>query len=465
MKSTHPDGVLRGRYGLTIRLLLLLAIGVSGHLLSVSLSGGTAIGCAPGSACDQVLNSRWAYVLGIPVSALALLVDGALLLITFSCGPKSSPRQRRKAWELMLPTAMLVIGGALWFIALQLVVVKLICPWCMTAHVAGATAAVMLLLRFPMKEAVERREKDPAVLRSTAMKLALAALVLFALFAVAQIVIAPKTFTMKNIPAATSTPANPSNAIAIQTTNTAVTNIVATKQIVTNSPVAAMPTPTNSPPPVAGMAKPFGVFGGLVTLDLAQVPVWGSPDAPHKLVSLFDYSCHHCALMHKRVADIANQFRSNLVVISLPMPLDRKCNPLITRTQRAHENACDYARIGLAVWRAKPAAIEGYDDWFFDVFNGPHSPLEQPQPPTVDAATKHAIEIVGDAAKFEAARRDPWIDQQIALSTAIFDASWKRYRNGNMPQFIIGTNLVSGTLETAQLKAIVEKYVSPPPPK
>lgn len=441
MKSSTRDGVLRGGYAAVIRLLLVAAAGVSGYLLSVSLSGGNAVGCAPGSACDAVLQSRWAYVLGIPVSAFALILDGALLLTTFSLGGKSSPPQRRKAWELSFPAAMLVIGAALWFIALQLVVLKRLCPWCMTAHVAGSTAAVLLLLRFPMKERVERPEKDPSVLKGTTLKLGVIALILFALFAIAQIVIAPRTFVVENIPAGT----------------TGATNLAST----TTAP-AARAAQTNAAG-TATLQRPFGVFGGAITIDLAQVPLWGSPDAPHKLVSLFDYSCHHCAIMHARVADIAKQLGPKLAVISLPMPLDRKCNPLITRVIRAHENACEYARIGLALWRTKPSAVEAYDDWFFDIFNRSSAGGQEAKPPTVDEARNRAIYLSGDAAKFEAALRDPWIDQQLAASVAIFGTSWKQYRNGSMPQFIIGTNLVSGTLETAQLKAIVDKYVNAAP--
>ena len=72
-KSKPRDGVLRGGSALAIRLLFLAAALISAYLLSVSLSGGTAVGCAPGSSCDAVLKSRWGYFLGIPVSLFAVL--------------------------------------------------------------------------------------------------------------------------------------------------------------------------------------------------------------------------------------------------------------------------------------------------------------------------------------------------------------------------------------------------------
>src|SRR4051812_12560217 len=119
MKPTTRDGILRGGSATSIRLLILVAAGISIYLLSVSLSGRNAVGCGPGSSCDEVLWSNWAYVLGIPVSALALLVDLTLLLTTFSCGAKSTPKQRRAAWEILIPCSLLVVGGAMWFVALQ----------------------------------------------------------------------------------------------------------------------------------------------------------------------------------------------------------------------------------------------------------------------------------------------------------------------------------------------------------
>jgi len=385
------------------------------------------------------------------------------LLMTFSCGSKATPQTRRKAWELALPASILVLGGALWFVALQVVVVKSICPWCMTAHTAGSIAAVMLLLRFPLKETADRRDKDPAVLRGTAMKLGLAALFAIALFAVAQIAVAPKTSKETSIPGAISVqaPALSNPVVALKTNLTA----AATNSI----PATSVLAQTNAPAPIVATtnvdaAVPpgwLGMFGGAVKLDLSQTPMWGSPEAPHKLVSLHDYSCHHCALMHSRVTALAHKFAPKLAVISLPMPLDGKCNPLLGgRTQPAHSNACAYARLGLAVWRAKPAAMEPYDDWFFGAFN--KSTAVPQQPPTLDAATQRATELVGGAEKLAEALRDPIIEKQLATGISIYATSWKQYRNGSMPQFIIGTNLISGTPDVSKFEAVVENYVNGP---
>jgi uncharacterized membrane protein len=448
MKPTSRDGILRGGIAALIRLSILVAGGISAYLLSVSLSGGSAVGCGPGSACDEVLQLRWAYVFGIPVSALALVVDLALLVTTFSCGPKSTPKQRRGAWEILVPCSVLVLGAALWFTALQAFVLHRFCPWCMAGHACGALAAILLLTRVPVTDAKERRDKDPAIARSAVMKLAIVAIVAVALLGLGQTLVGRKTYsvtTISTVPtnAVTQTipaPTSPKTNFALAAVTNQITPSFTT--IRTNLPtdaVAALPPAS---------AKTLEVLGGRFRLDLAQVPVWGSPDAPFKLLSLYDYTCHHCRDMHPIVQQVQRDFSNKLAVVSLPMPLDSQCNYLMRQTPRPHVNACAYAKVGLAVWRAKHDAIEPFDDWIFSFQN----------PPPLIEVTNKALQLTG-LMPFEAAMRDPWIDQQLRTAIDIYGVSAREFRHGNMPQLMIGTNILSGTLTAEQLRAVVAKYV------
>jgi hypothetical protein len=137
------------------------------------------------------------------------------------------------------------------------------------------------------------------------------------------------------------------------------------------------------------------------------------------------------------------------------MPLDGKCNPGIRRTPPDHTNACAYARIGLAVWRARRSVLASYEDWFFEQFNRAHVP------PTLEEATNHAAQLVGGLPALEQATRDPWIDAQLAQDISIFTISMNQFRNDRMPQFIIGSNLVSGIVPARQLSNLVANYVKP----
>ena len=185
-----------------------------------------------------------------------------------------------------------------------------------------------------------------------------------------------------------------------------------------------------------------------MVLDLKQVPIWGSPDAPLKLVSLYDYTCHHCRDMHPIVQQVQRSFGNQLAIVSLPMPLDSQCNHLIRQTPRPHINACAYARLGLIVWRANRAAIEPFDDWIFTFQN----------PPPLTEVTNKALQLVG-LVSFEAASRDPWVEQQLRSSIDMYATSAREFGKGNMPQFMIGTNIFAGIMTVEQLRAAVAKYV------
>jgi uncharacterized membrane protein len=431
MKPSSPrDGVLRGGTALLVRVCLLIAAAISGYLLSLSLGGGNAVGCAPGSSCDEVLQSRWAYVFGLPVSGLALIVDLALLLTTFACTPKSSVAQRRGAWEIIVPCAVLVLAAAVWFTALQAFVLNKFCPWCLGAHAAGSIAALVLLTKMPIGQ--KRDAKSPALTARVAVLLSLVALVAVGALGAAQALAPRRTFTVANIPPET----------ASVTSNTPSPAPPATQTV-----AAPAPTPTVAARPQTPNVLP--VFNGRFVLNLAEVPVWGNPNAPVKLLSMHDYTCHHCRDMHSRVVEVHHALSNDVAIVSLPMPLDHTCNRLMRRTPPAHVNACTYARLGLAVWRAKPAAIEPFDDWFF-AFE---------KPPTLEAVTNKAIEMVG-ADAFARASQDPLIDKLIGTAIEIYATSANQYGQPRMPQFIIGTNAASGMMTAEQLRALVQPYVA-----
>jgi len=104
-----------------------------------------------------------------------------------------------------------------------------------------------------------------------------------------------------------------------------------------------------------------------------------------------------------------------------------------------HSNACTYAQLGLAVWRADRSKQEAFDDWLFSFI----------RPPGTNEAREQAIRLIGTNALAKAIQ-DPWIDRQIQQDIRIYHTNYLRYRQGQLPQLIIGTNLFSGTLRNIQ---------------
>jgi len=369
-----------------IRLLMVAAAILAVYLLRVSLAGSSIPGCAPGSGCDEVLHSSWAYWFNLPVSALALITYLVVLLGTFWLSPRQPSPLQRKAWIILFPAASLIILAAVWFVVIQLAVIKTFCPFCMITHAVGFVAALLLLFSAPLQPAPEKsrdQKRQVFVTRKLAGILLLLSLAAFGGLVAGQTLAPRQNYIME-------------------------------------------------------------VSDGKFQIDVNDVPVLGKPSAPKRMVSLFDYTCHYCRILHGRLNEIHKTFQDQLCIVSLPMPLDSRCNHLVKRDHPDHVQACDYAKLGLAVWRADREKFNDYTDWIF-------SPQKIP---SLEAAKIHAQTLVGQA-QLNAAMQDPWISQQISNDVAIYANSPK----GNMPQMIIGTNITYGTPLIEDIYKIVEEQL------
>jgi hypothetical protein len=181
------------------------------------------------------------------------------------------------------------------------------------------------------------------------------------------------------------------------------------------------------------------IYEGRFSIDVSEAPRMGSPTNRQVMVSLFDYTCHHCRLMHPILKEVQETFSNRLVIVSLPMPLDPKCNPTMQRTHPDHTNACEYARLGLTVWRASHALHHTFEEWLF----------EGAKPPPLDEARAYAIRLLGDEA-FKKAAADPWVELQLKLDVALYELAY-RSGQGSMPQMLIGSKVAVGTYPKEEL--------------
>ena len=126
---------LRTRRVLDASMLVLCSIGfgLCLWLLAQDLASGeaTPAGCG-GGPCDEVLQSRWSRLFHIPVAAFGL---AAYLLFAISF-------VRRLRW-LRTPALGAIVGGAIWFIFVQALLLENFCPWCMAAHAVALTLGLL----------------------------------------------------------------------------------------------------------------------------------------------------------------------------------------------------------------------------------------------------------------------------------------------------------------------------------
>ncbi len=391
--SVHPGSARLWRLRISVALFA-TATPVAGYLAWVSLHAGSVAGCGPQSSCHAVLQSRWAYWFGMPVSLPAMAVY--LLMIGLAASRISrishlrEPRRNAES-PAVIALCLVVIAAAIWFTALQLFVLHAFCAYCLSAHLAaGIASAIVLFDSFGRHSTVA----NPPVLRRSVV---LAGVLGVTLMVGGQLLVTRATNTVTTLGRSTIT-------------------------------TAATPA-----------GRIIALANGLIQLDLAALPRMGTASAPHVAVVLFDYTCSHCRALHGLLVQAEKRFADQLVIVTLPVPLDASCNSLVAQTSAENQHACEYARLGLAVWRTRPEAFERYSSWVF-------APT---RPPAVESARQYVESLVG-ADALRTALGDDWIRQQIQINIDLFEANSKRAGAWQMPQLILGNTISVGAVPTVE---------------
>jgi uncharacterized membrane protein/protein-disulfide isomerase len=369
---------------------LVLAIAGAGYLAAVSLSGGSVAGCGPGSACNPVLSSRWAYWMGIPVSLPAAFAYSILFAATWA---------RRRATELSIALSTVVVAAGLWFILLQYAVIHSWCRFCLATHAFALFSAVWLLAAALRPAGSPLGDPTrPPVPKPVRAGLLLGGLGFAALIG-GQFVFAGR---LGYVLIPVSLGGRPT-----------------TGQLILDS--------------------------GRIALEPKALPMIGPSSARGFVVGLYDYTCTHCRRLHPLLREAEEHFAGRVAFVMLPVPLEAGCNPMIPVTDPANRGACDYARLALAVWRARPEAFREYDAWLFG----------GDTVPALAEARARAGRLIGTAA-LERALADPWIGRQIATDVRLYIAASQATNSLRLPQLIFADAAISGSVESAaELERII----------
>ena len=136
------------RFKTAVLPLCIACLALAGWMLFHSLTGVRMAGCGAGSACDSVMGSPWAYVLGgVPVSLPAAVAYLLLAIcVLFLGGDRPEDRSLdRLLWPLMLFLGGCILGAALWFCYLQAFVLHAFCKYCTLLHLLGVALSVLIL--------------------------------------------------------------------------------------------------------------------------------------------------------------------------------------------------------------------------------------------------------------------------------------------------------------------------------
>jgi uncharacterized membrane protein len=133
---------------LALAVVALAGIGVAGYLTYVHYDESALI-CTTGG-CEEVQQSEYAELAGIPVALLGLLAWVAVLVLV----AWDSPLAR----ALTAGVALVAAAFAVYLVVLQLFVIDAICVWCMVNDVVLIPLlAVLSLLRLRTPAAAPSR--------------------------------------------------------------------------------------------------------------------------------------------------------------------------------------------------------------------------------------------------------------------------------------------------------------------
>ena len=380
-------------------LALLLSACFAGYLALVSLSGKPIAGCAAGSGCNNVLSTRWAYWLGIPVSLPAFVIYLALLAASWVRTKAQNSTARRCSGQVIVALSLMVLLAAGWFFTVQLLIIKTWCKYCLATHISGCLAAICLLTIFAREASCQT---PPETRFHSLTSSALAALIALMVLIVGQVVLRKGFYVV--------------------------------------SPLSAS----------SDAARRLSLHHGQFQLSPGDLPFLGAASATNVIVSVFDYTCVHCRELHPILKMAEARFSGRLGIICLPAPLDAECNPSFFLTAPANEHACDYAKLALAVWRARADAFREFDDWLF---------ASDRQPPLSEARAK-AEALVGKKA-LEEALGNRWVVHQIQMNVALYQANGRVIGDARLPQLVIGDAISHGAIERLDdLLLLLEQHLN-----
>ena len=420
--ATKKNDPLVGSWVHPVRILLVSAAIITIYLALATLSqSGNVPGCGPDSGCDKVLNSKWAYWLGIPVSLPGLGLYTVFFASTFGIKAGNREKAKRSLNTLTLCAAG-VLGAALWFVAVQALVIKAFCPYCCTAHALASVAAVLFIT------------KAGGIGNKLSVKLNFggatgAAVGLCALIAGGQVLL-PKQMPGPKI---VQLGGSETNAIPETQTNSAPETVLTdrTPQIAqTNSPVK----------PSTPKADLYPIPRTNLKLDATKLPLIGKRDAPNRFALMFDYTCHHCRKLHGFVRELMPKYDGKLSCLLIPVPLDAKCNSLMQTTHPDHVDACEYAKICLAVHQVAPEKYDAFDQWLFSEHDTA-KPLKQ--------VRVHADNLAGKEALGQAISSNA-LEGQIQKNIEAYELNSKNGGSSSMPQTIVNDRVMFGPPPSAQ---------------
>ncbi len=452
----------------TMMACSVVAIASSTYLAWASFTSSAVAGCNGGSVfdCDHVLHSRWSSVLSLPVSIPAIATH-ALVIGLLLTRPSRHLMQTLR-WTLIGFASLTAGGAAIWFIGLQVFALQHLCPYCLVAHAGGLVLAGVYLWARP----VSGRALASI---SIASALSLATLITIQLMSEE-----PETYEVTHYPATpaaihavpqsgnlesedanlfeapvlfeapTQSPLDTSMNLekTIRQSGREVSQVLTalvSPALLLHAQVGgsnAQPREDNATSQAENQ-KTARVLGG-IQLNSRDWPTIGNPDAEYIFVELFDYTCPHCQRTHKSLEGARQRFGDRLAVMTLPVPLDSRCNPTVRTTQAAHAEACQLAKLAIAVWLLDREKFSEFHNYLFE------------STPNYNQAIAHARSLV-DQSQLDQVVAGPTPGEFISKHVSLY----QKAGGGTIPKLLFPSTSTAGAVESSEaMVRLIEQHLA-----
>jgi hypothetical protein len=174
----------------------------------------------------------------------------------------------------------------------------------------------------------------------------------------------------------------------------------------------------------------------------------GSPEAPHVLAALVDFTCKECHHLHRLLRDAVACYPSELAVAVIPVPQHERCNPTVKCHNVDQAYACTFTRLAWHLWSLNPAAYALWDEFLAE-------PAEN-QP--YGLALLRAKELV-DLGEFKPGEPDAFADEQIAKGIELHQAA----TSPKVPAVLLKQSILKGHVEDlTQLLSLLQPHLQQP---
>lgn len=420
------------------------------YLAWSSLTSSPVAGCSGGSVfdCSHVLHSRWSSVLSVPVSVPAIATHG--LILSMLCWAAPTARMSQIRWRIIGFAAMLAGGAALWFTALQIFALGHLCKYCLVAHFGGIVVATAFLLSRP----VSTSGLKWITLAATGSLAGLIGL---------QLAVEPppthEIITYDETYPAEIDAVTPGEDVEIGDDDFFAPPASADLHSSFEFNIEQWQS-KSLPRLVNAIANPATLLLGQVEvtpekpkssvtilngvkLHTDAWPLVGDPDAKMVFVEMFDYTCPHCRETHRSLTAARKHFGNDLAMVALPVPMDRSCNSTVQSTGAEHHDACNLAKLAIAVWLVDHAEFDEFHDYLFDS-----------QPSYADAMNR--ANTIVDKDKLQGVLQSSVPTDYISKHVSLY----KRAGSGTIPKLLFPRTTTVGAVTSPQTMIdMIEKYL------